>query len=256
MANTDPRPVLDALRRSHERLQALVGSLSSAQLEDPSYDTEWTIAQVLSHLGSQSEIFRLFVDATLKGEPRPAREQFEGIWQTWDAKSPGEQVADGLRSDLDLIESLETLASEQPDFEMYLHGREMDLAGVVRSRLAEHALHTWDVAVALDDRATVSADAVSLLIDTLGPLVSRVGKPNERIVRLQVTTTEPAREFVLEVADEVSLRAGTDDSAPQLDLPAEAFIRLVYGRLDPDHTPPVETRGLDLGDLRTVFPGV
>jgi hypothetical protein len=39
-------------------------------------------------------------------------------------------------------------------------------------------------------------------------------------------------------------------------LPAEAFVRLVYGRLDPDHTPPVETGGDELDALRKVFPGL
>ena len=42
-----------------------------------------------------------------------------------------------------------------------------------------------------------------------------------------------------------------------LSLPAEAFIRLVYGRLDPDHTPAsVDARGVDLDLLRRTFPGV
>jgi hypothetical protein len=34
-------------------------------------------------------------------------------------------------------------------------------------------------------------------------------------------------------------------------------VRLVYGRLDPDHTPAsVEARGIDLDLLRSTFPGV
>jgi hypothetical protein len=40
-------------------------------------------------------------------------------------------------------------------------------------------------------------------------------------------------------------------------LPAEAFVRLVYGRLDPDHTPAsVVTDGGLLSLLRAAFPGV
>ena len=42
--------------------------------------------------------------------------------------------------------------------------------------------------------------------------------------------------------------------APDLVLPAEAFVRLVYGRLDPDHTPAVRGTA-DLAELRAVFPG-
>jgi hypothetical protein len=38
-------------------------------------------------------------------------------------------------------------------------------------------------------------------------------------------------------------------------LPAEAFLRLVYGRLDPDHTPPVSPQDVELGTLRAMFPG-
>ena len=41
-----------------------------------------------------------------------------------------------------------------------------------------------------------------------------------------------------------------------LRLPGEAFIRLVYGRLDSAHTPPVETGSTDLDELRRLFPGL
>ena len=39
-------------------------------------------------------------------------------------------------------------------------------------------------------------------------------------------------------------------------LPAEALVRLVYGRLDPDHTPSFDGDEADLDELRRAFPGV
>jgi hypothetical protein len=49
----------------------------------------------------------------------------------------------------------------------------------------------------------------------------------------------------------------TDPDLPVLRLPVAAFVRLVYGRLDPDHTPAsVVAEGVDLDDLRKAFPGV
>jgi hypothetical protein len=42
---------------------------------------------------------------------------------------------------------------------------------------------------------------------------------------------------------------------PDLELPSEAFIRLVYGRLDPAHTPEVSGRPTVLEELRRAFPG-
>lgn len=46
----------------------------------------------------------------------------------------------------------------------------------------------------------------------------------------------------------------TATASADLRLPAEAFARLVYGRLDPDHTPPGD-HGSALDTLRRVFPG-
>ena len=55
-------PWISALRHSHDRLRASVEPLSPDQLTQRSYPSEWTIAQVLSHLGSQAEIFGLMLE--------------------------------------------------------------------------------------------------------------------------------------------------------------------------------------------------
>ena len=47
----------------------------------------------------------------------------------------------------------------------------------------------------------------------------------------------------------------TDPTAPDLEFPAEALIRLVYGRLDPDHAPPTDGSQPDLDELRRAFLG-
>src|SRR5438270_6386924 len=86
-----------------------------------------------------------------------------------------------------------------------LFGMELDAAGLLRLRLAEHALHTWDIAVALDPTAQLAPDAVALLIDTLGFLAGRVGKPQGKEFRLHVHTSGPERELLLQVADAVEL---------------------------------------------------
>ena len=66
-----PGPWIAALRHSHDILQGLVEPLEAEQLEQPSYASGWSIAEVLSHIGSQSEIFELFLDAGLSGEDPP-----------------------------------------------------------------------------------------------------------------------------------------------------------------------------------------
>ena len=64
---TEPTYVdwISAARASHERLATIAAPLTEDQLTSQSYDTEWTVAQVLSHIGSGAEIFGLILDASL-----------------------------------------------------------------------------------------------------------------------------------------------------------------------------------------------
>ena len=78
-----PDPWISALRHSHDRLRASVQPLGSDQLAQRSYPSEWTIAQVLSHLGSQAEIFGLILEAGLAGQEPPTREEFDTRYPDW-----------------------------------------------------------------------------------------------------------------------------------------------------------------------------
>jgi uncharacterized protein (TIGR03083 family) len=259
--DASPAPWIRALRNSHDNLQAGVGPLEAGQLEQPSYASEWSIAQVLSHLGSQAEIFGLFLDAGLTGQDPPGMDAFGPIWDVWNAKSPQDQASDALHADEVTLERFESMdAAEQERLRMKAFGMDVDTTTLARMRLGEHAIHAWDVLVALDPAATVAPDAVALLVDSLDQLVGRTAKADGKARKVRVTTSDPERHFILETGDAVSLVAADDETAPELGLseltlPAEAFVRLVYGRLDADHTPPVESAGVELDELRPIFPG-
>jgi uncharacterized protein (TIGR03083 family) len=246
-------------RASHDRLTALVSGLDVAGLEAQSYDTDWSIGQVLSHLGSQSEIFGGILEAALTGAPIPGPESFQPVWDRWNAKSP-EQWRDDLISSTEAevarYEALDAATAEA--FRISMFGMDLDLGGLLMMRIPEHSVHTWDVAVALDPAVTVAPDAVALIIDRLGQVAARGGKPQGAEFRVRVGTTEPQRDLVVTVGESVSIDpAEADDSYDgAVDLPAEAFVRLVYGRLDPGHTPDhAESGARGLVDLRAVFPG-
>ena len=253
---TSPDPWIGALRHSHDRLQALVEPLDLASLEQRSYASEWSIAQVLSHLGSGADIFALFLEAGLAGQDPPGRDAFVPVWNAWNAKDPQAQATDGLRADEAAVERFESLDPDQRELRLQVFGMDVDLIGLARMRVSEHAVHTWDVAVALDSSATVAPEAVGLLVDMVGQLAARSAKPDGKQRRIRVSTTDPERHFVLETGEAVSLtESDGEEGLPELRLPAEAFVRLVYGRLGPHHTPPVEADGVDLDELRQLFPG-
>ena len=112
---------------------------------------------------------------------------------------------------------------------------ELDLTGLATLVPGQHAVDSWNLTgAALDPAATVAPAAISLLIDALGPIAARSGKPSKRPLAVRVTTSDPAREFTIEATDTVRLEpAEPDGSVPHLRLPSEALVRLVYGRLIP-----------------------
>lgn len=258
---TDPARWIDVLAGSHDRICDLVGELDAAGLRRPSYCADWTIAQVLSHLGSGAEIFKAMLDAVVAGEPTPGRETMPAIWDRWNGLSPEEQAEEFLSTDGQLVETLENLGDRLDDLTFTFFGSmQLDAVGVLGMRLSEHAVHTWDVAVSLDPSAVVDPDAVALLVDRLPQMAGRLGKADGAagpIGSVTVATTAPERHFTLTVGPEVVLAPdGTGgDEGPLLRLPAEAFLRLVYGRLDPAHTALDPAATAVVEELRPVFPG-
>jgi uncharacterized protein (TIGR03083 family) len=279
---SDPRVWIATLRRSHDRLDSLVQPLTPEQIRGQSYDRDWSIAQVLSHLGSGAEIALLMLPGAL-GEAEPAsRDTFPAVWDVWNAKSPDEQAADALASDEQHVRTLEALTDEQlAKVSMDFFGMmQLDAVGLVRMRLGEHALHTWDVDVMADPGATVQQEAVALLIDNVPQfLAPRLGKPLAEPFSVRITTTDPARDYLLTSGESVTMTdwpgddAASGDAAaagdasaagggaaagdvPHVYMPAEALLRLAYGRLDPEHTPSSVSGDADvLNKLRTIFPG-
>jgi MDMPI C-terminal domain len=71
-----------------------------------------------------------------------------------------------------------------------------------------------------------------------------------------VHTTNPIRAFTFDLTEDAVTFASADARRDaNVTLPAEALIRLLYGRLDPAHTPTVTGDAGVLNELRRVFPG-
>ena len=246
---------IEVLRGSADRLAALVGSLTPDDLRVQAYPTEWTVADVLSHLGSGAVISRLRMDATRSGRELE-QSASQGVWDEWNAKDPDAQAANALVADRALLDLIDSLTAEERDrFRSPFGPLELDLAGFVGFRLNEHALHTWDVAVTFDPAAAVPADAAAVVMDSLPTIARFAGKPTGADRVIAIATTGPERHVTVTLRpDGVAFEPNSGDTA-DLTLPAEALVRLVYGRLDPPHTPSLAGDPADLDELRRVFPG-
>jgi uncharacterized protein (TIGR03083 family) len=246
---------LNALRQSVDHLHGLVAPMDDRELEAQAYPKEWRVAEVLSHIGSAAVIMHERFTRGLRGESLP--DDFSpAVWDAWNAKSPRAKADDALVSDRALLDALlNATADERAGFRFSMGPMEFDFGELVGLRLNEHTLHTWDVEVVGAPAAGLAPPGTALVIDNLGLITRFTGKARDDGRVVQIRTTDPPRDFSLTTGpDAVALEPG-GGGAPDLTLPAEAFIRLVYGRLDPDHTPSIDGDPALLDSLRSVFPG-
>lgn len=248
-----------ALRTNHDDLATVVAGRSEDQLTGPSGAAEWTVAQVLSHLGSGSEIMRRQLMAATTGDPRTIDNT--AIWARWDAASPTEQAAAFLEHDDQLVRDLEGLGADEGlslKVDLGFLPEPAPLSTMAGMRLNEVAQHAWDVRVALDPGAELEpGSAVALgehFTGGLGFLLGYTAKPEAAPSRVRLA----AGDVALVIDDErVSLTPSIEDATATFDGSMEAFLRLLAGRLKPAFTPPGTTvsGNISLDDLRRVFPG-
>jgi len=240
--------LLAALRRCHGELAARVRGLGEAGLTRPSYCADWSVAQVLSHLGSGAEIALAQLQAARTGTTPLGPDDFRAVWARWDARPPRQQAAAFAEAVPRLHDAIEALDDAgRRELRPHFHAGPVDLPVFLAFRLAEQVLRAWDVHVAFEPAAAVDAGAVGLLAELL-PFGASMADAEVlgalAPARLAVTTSAPARRFVLDLGAQGRLCPADDgEVSGSLRLPAEALIRLVTGRLDPAHTPRGPCRG-------------
>ena len=146
--------LLAALESSVARLASLVQGLPPEQLKDQSYASQWSIADVLSHLGAGAVIMRRGIDAAASGDA--VEDGFNQlVWDEWNAKTPDAKASDALVADRALVDRLRaTTDDERASFKFSLGPMVLAYDRFVTLRLSEHVLHTWDIEVALHPDAT------------------------------------------------------------------------------------------------------
>jgi uncharacterized protein (TIGR03083 family) len=251
---------LEPLRNSVARLHGLVRDLlqedGDAGLDAPSYCAAWSVAAVLSHLGSGAVLMGRSLRDSLTGSETPA-DLAPSVWAAWDAKPPRQQADDALAEDDRLLGALDSLdAAERARAAVSFGPISVGLDVAVAMRLNEHAFHTWDIEVARDGDATLPEDATAVIVDNLGLIARFTATPTGDTREVVVATSRPERQFTVRLTpDGAELLEGSAGAESDLALPAESFCRLVYGRLDPEHSPAIGANGEVLDLLRRVFPG-
>lgn len=248
---------ITALRAEHDTLAALVRTLTDDQLAVTGGAEEWTVAQVLSHLGSGAEIGRAPIVRAV-GETVVAEDN-QTIWARWDAAEPRAQAEGFLESNSAWLELAEALTPEQRSslsVDLGFLPAPVPLLTALGMRLNEVANHSWDVRVAFDQHAGLDAGSAAVLVDLLtGPLgfmLDWLAKPAE--LAEPVSVGVPGAGLVID--DAVTVVDHLEAPSATFHGPQEAFVRLVSGRLKAPYDHGVTVDGtVTLDDLRRVFPG-
>jgi len=273
LADRTPSTLADrtiaALRSNHDELAARVAEFDEQDLARQSGSSQWDVAQVLSHLGSGAEIGLASLQTGLAGRPGPDQDFNRSVWDRWNAMSPQEKAKGFLRAGEQLVtcfENLDAAARQELQIKMAFLPFPADIAVMSGMRLNEATLHSWDVRVAFDSRATLNAQETDAALEQLtGPInfmVGFLGQPEALSgtqATLRVETTDPRRVLSLVLGPTISLSDEPADSDDVLTTPAEALLRILGGRLDQAHTPETLTITSDvvtLDQLRRIFPGI
>ena len=255
------RDLIANLRTLHDNLAAVTLELGPDQLRERSYATEWSVADVLSHLGSGAELALLRLRA--ETEDSPSYEESAQVWAKWSAWTPEQQAVEAIAVDEQFVSALEAPDDAAVEaLHRELAGLDLEASQVLRLRVSEHSMHGWDIAVMFDDDAVVPPVGVPGLLDVLPVTLRLAAQPHDDLLRVRVRTTDPERDYLLELAQSETRLTPVDGSTDttavdsELTMPAEALLRLVYGRLDPRHTPPyTATDDALLDRLRAIFKG-
>jgi uncharacterized protein (TIGR03083 family) len=249
-----------ALRANHDQLAELLQEISPEQLTGPSGAEEWTVADVLSHLGSGAELSRRTLEVGIGDGPVPEADN-QAVWDRWNALPPADQASGFLEQNNALVQRLEGLGAEQKEalrLDLGFLPEPVTLATYLGMRLNEAAAHSWDARVGLQPDAVIDDDSARLLLQHfsggLGFLLGFTGKPGE----LTEPVTLAADGFGLALGEDVTVLAGTpEDATATFNGALESVLRLLSGRLKPKYTPEgVDVTGnVTLDDLRQVFPG-
>jgi uncharacterized protein (TIGR03083 family) len=257
MPADEAKEAIATLRRLHDELVEFTAGLDESALNIQSACSEWTVADVLGHLGSAAEL-----GLTTVTTGRSDMDAAPAIWDRWNAMTATEKASNFVAAEERLVQALEGLddqALADTRVDLVFLPQPVDVAFLVGMRLSEMGLHRWDVEAAFDPSAMVAGYVVPFILARLPMFAGFFAKPSGKAGRVDVRISDPARNYVLELKEDgASLGEGQAPDAPsRLVSSGEAFLRLTSGRLSPRYTPAMVTveGDISLDDLRRTFPG-
>jgi uncharacterized protein (TIGR03083 family) len=233
-AAPDYQQIVDAVRDEFQTLDRYLGSLALERWRGPTACTEWNLTKLVSHLGSGAVLVLRMVRSGLEGTPPQTPEERQQVWGHFDSLEPEPLYREFQQANRDALAYLDQLPADQRERRVSSFLGEVPVAVLLRARLAEISLHSWDARVAMDPTAR-------LLFESVGPLVDQtlayMARRSNAEARNSLTGTVfeldlEGRRVALVVNQDGLTLPDPGQTAPKatLWLTGEAFVRLAAGR--------------------------
>lgn len=241
MANANEptfQEVVSALKREYTTLANDIDAQPSSFVEQDSFCTNWKNYQVISHLGSGSELFQKTLETALDGKEAVGDETRKAVWGYFDGLAP-QAVYPEFKDRLGkLFAYLDALPAEKQDAIVPTFAGALPLPKALLTRLNEVALHVWDIQVKQDPALVLNEDSARLLLPmVIDRLPNRAKKDGldtlgGKALAFDIQNGTP-HQFTLSPGDERgSVENGlASDAAVTVQMSSEGFQRLVSGRL-------------------------
>ena len=228
------------LRKQLQTLGAELGALDAAGWGAPSWCDGWAVQDVAAHMAESNDRFFQIVSAALQNGPVPeftpaSRAERQAAVKARGGKAIVTQLQERGYATFDLLEGA---SGEALGRTVTVPAGTLSLAQIAPQRLSECTLHSWDIRYGRDAAATLDAAAVPLLLDGIIAAAPRLASKGaamaqQAVYRIELTGSG-AGDVTLAIGDGAlkANRGAPAESVVTLRMPAEAFIRLVWGRLD------------------------
>ena len=236
-AAPDYQQIVGALREEFDTLDRYLGALAAERWRGPTACTEWDLTKLVSHLSSGAVMHLATVKVATENAPPLTPEDRQQIWNRMDSLEPEPLYGEFQQNNREYTAYMEQLPEAQRSMRVASFAGEVPMAVLMRFRLSELSLHSWDARVVLDPTARLLFGSVGLLVEHTLSFIPRRSSAEAReqlagsVFEVDLEGRSRRRVALVVSQDAVSIgEAGRANPRATLWLTGEAFVRLAAGR--------------------------
>jgi len=246
---------IEMVKSESWRIQQYLSVLSTEDLARPSACDAWDVGDVVAHLTGGVDLFASNISRGVQGDPSPPDgfppASVDSLVTRLEAgaqraislrESMGDQLMTAFAARCEhLTQLLEDLAPTDWEKPCYHPGKVISVATYVDLRLAELAVHEWDIRSKLDASAQLSNECLPAVMDLMPAFVVgtlfRPGNKKSASGRFRIDLTgvvSGSHDIVVENGDSYMEAAGNEPASVTLRCDVETFALIAYGRTSLD----------------------